>query len=78
VRGPAEPATFGGSRIISAIPVGVGPGGNIPVYFEVLSCAGALALTAITDPAHFADLDTLTVAVRAELDLIMDHPAARH
>jgi len=48
VRGPAEPVTFGGCPITSAIPAGVGPGGNIPVYFEVLSYLGTLAVTAVS------------------------------
>ena len=52
----------------------VGPGGNIPVYFEVLSYAGTLTVTAIADPDHFPDLDTLTDALRDELDLIIRHP----
>ncbi len=77
VRGPAEPVAFGGCRITSAIPAGVGPGGNIPVYFEVLSYAGTLTVTAIADPDHFPELDTLTHALRAELDLIIHSPAAR-
>lgn len=77
VRGPAAPVTFGGSRVTSAIPAGAGPGGNIPVYFEVLSYAGTLTLTATTDPDHFPDLDTLTVALRAEVDLITHHPEVR-
>jgi len=75
VRGPAEPVTFGGSQVISAIPVSVAEGGNVTVYFGVLSYAGTLTLTAITDPDHFPDLDTLTDALRAELDLIIHHPA---
>lgn len=70
VRGPAGRVTFGRSPIISAIPVGVGPGGNIPVYFEVLSYAGTLTVTAITDPGHFPELGALTDALRAELGLI--------
>ena len=37
VRGPAEQVTFGGSPITSAIPVGLAEGGNITVYFELLS-----------------------------------------
>jgi diacylglycerol O-acyltransferase / wax synthase len=77
VRGPAEPVTFGGCPITSAIPAGVGPGGNIPVYFEVLSYAGTLTLTAIADPDHFPELGTLTDALRAELDLIGHVPPAR-
>ena len=76
VRGPAEPVTFGGCPITSAISAGVGPGGNIPVYFEVLSYAGTLTVTAIADPDHFPELDTLTDALRAELDVIVDR--SRH
>jgi len=74
VRAPAEPVTFGGSPITSAVPVGVGPGGNIPIYFEVLSYAGTLAITAVADPGHFAGLSSLTTALRAELDLIIRTP----
>lgn len=70
VRGPAEPVTFGGCPVSSAIPVGLGSGGNIPVYFEVLSYAGALTLTATVDPGHFGDLGALTDALHAELDLM--------
>jgi diacylglycerol O-acyltransferase len=77
VRGPSEPVRFGGSPVTSAIPVGLGPGGNIPVYFEVLSYAGTLTLTATVDPSHFRDLSVLTDALRAELDLIIHHPAVR-
>ena len=77
VRGPAGPVTFGGCRIISAIPAGVGPGGNIPVYFEVLSYAGTLTMTVVADPDHFCDLGTLSDALRTEFDLIIQHPAVR-
>jgi WS/DGAT/MGAT family acyltransferase len=71
VRGPAEQVTFGGFAITSAIPLVVAEGGNITVYFEVLSYAGTLAISVITDPDHFPDLDTLTDALRTELDLII-------
>jgi diacylglycerol O-acyltransferase / wax synthase len=74
VRGPTEPVTFGGSPITSAIPVGVGPGGNVPVCFEVLSYAGTLTITAVIDPGHFAGLGALASALRAELDVITRHP----
>ena len=75
VRGPAEQVTFGGSPITSAIPVGLAEGGNITVYFELLSYAGTLTLTAIIDPDHFPDPATLTDALHAELDQIIGHPA---
>ena len=77
VRGPAEPVSFGACPITSAIPAGVGPGGNIPVYFEVLSYAGTLTVTAIADPDHFPGLGPLADALRAELDLIIRHSVAR-
>jgi WS/DGAT/MGAT family acyltransferase len=75
VRGPDEPITFGGSPISSAIPVALAAGGNITVYFDVLSYAGTLTVTAIVDPDRFLDLDTLTDGLRAELDLIIHTPA---
>jgi diacylglycerol O-acyltransferase / wax synthase len=70
VRGPAEQVTFDGSPISSAIPVALAEGGNITAYFEALSYAGTLTVTVIIDPDHFPDLDTLTYALCAELDLI--------
>jgi len=77
VRGPAEQVTFGGFPITSAIPLVVAEGGNVTVYFEVLSYAGTLTISVIIDPDHFPDLDTLTDALRAELDLIIHLPPAR-
>ena len=71
VRGPAEPVSFGGSPVVSAIPVAVADAGNVTVYFSMLSYAGTLTLTAITDPAHFPDPRTLADALRAELDQVI-------
>ena len=71
VRGPAEPVTFGAAEVMSAIPAGVAEGGNISVDFEVLSYAGTLTLTAITDPDQLPDPGTLTDALRSELDQII-------
>jgi diacylglycerol O-acyltransferase / wax synthase len=70
VRGPRQPVTFGGSPIRSAVPAGVGPGGNVPVYFEVLSYAGTLTVTVTVDPDRFAGLAAVAGTLRAELDLI--------
>jgi hypothetical protein len=36
----------------------------------VLTYAGTLTVTAIVDPDHVPDLDTLTAGLRAELELI--------
>lgn len=70
VRGPVEPLAFGGAAITSAVPVGVAEGGNQTVYFEVLSYAGALTISAIVDPDRFPDVDVLADGLRAELDLV--------
>ncbi len=67
VRGPVEPVSFGGCRVTSAIPVVVGDGGNIPVFFEVLSYAGTLTVTMITDPGRFPDVAGLAAALRSAL-----------
>lgn len=70
VRGPDEPVTFGGSPVVSAIPVGMGECGNTTVHFGVFSYAGTVTITAIADPDHFPDLDVLEDGLRAELAAI--------
>ena len=47
------------------------------MYFEVLSYAGTLAITAIIDPEHFRSIDALTNALSAELELIMQRDPSR-
>ena len=47
--------------------------GNMTAYFDMLSYAGTVTVTAITDPDHFPDPDTLAGALGAELDQI-SHP----
>lgn len=74
VRGPVEPVTLGGQQVSAAIPVGVGEGGNMTVYFEVLSYAGVLTISVIVDPDHGPDLDDLTRLLQNELDLIIASP----
>jgi diacylglycerol O-acyltransferase / wax synthase len=67
VRGPAEPLSFGGSRIDSAVPLGVADGGNTTVYVDALSYDGTLTLVAVVDPDHFPDAGALTRALEDEL-----------
>jgi hypothetical protein len=74
VRGPADPVAIGGWPVTAAIPVGVGPGGNVPVHFEVLSYAGTLTFTVVIDPDHFPGGDELADALRAELGMITAVP----
>ena len=71
VRGPAEPLTFDGRPITSAIPVGVADGGNVAAYFEVLSYAGTVTISTIVDPDHFPDLDGFARELRRQLDLVV-------
>jgi WS/DGAT/MGAT family acyltransferase len=76
LRGPDEILTFGGTTIASAVPIGVAEGGNATVYFEVLSYAGTVTISAVVDPDHFPDIDVLTDGLRRELDQIV-HASAR-
>jgi hypothetical protein len=70
VRGPQQQVTFGGFPACAAIPIGIGDGGNATVYFEILSYAGTLTVTAITDPECWPDLDRLVDGLRRELDAV--------
>ncbi len=71
VRGPVDPVTLGGHLVNAAIPVGVGEGGNMTAYFEVLSYAGVLTIAMIVDPDHGPNLDDLTRRLQSELDSII-------
>ena len=79
VRGPVEAVSFGGFPVTAAIPVVVGDSGNIPVFFEVLSYAGTLTVTMITDPDRFPDAAVLAGALRSALADItaQEDPAPR-
>ena len=67
LRGPREPLTFGGRKVVSAVPLAVAEGGNVPVYFEVLSYAGTLTVSVVVDPEHFPELDRLAHLLEGEL-----------
>jgi diacylglycerol O-acyltransferase len=71
VRGPVDPVTLGGHQVDAAIPAGVGEGGNMTAYFEVLSYAGVLTIAMIVDPDHGPDLDDLERRLQSELDSII-------
>lgn len=68
LRGPDHPLHFAGCPVTSATPVGVAEGGNVPVYFEVLSYAGTLTVAVVADPDHFNELRVLADHLRDELD----------
>jgi hypothetical protein len=71
VRGPVDPVTLGGHQVDAAIPIGVGEGGNMTAYFEVLSYAGVLTIAMIVDPDHGPDFDDLARRLQSELDSII-------
>lgn len=70
VRGPRTPLAFGRIPMSAAIPVAIGEGGNMTVYFEALSYAGTLTITAVTDRDHFPDSGRLAEELNAELAAI--------
>jgi WS/DGAT/MGAT family acyltransferase len=67
VRGPVEPVSFDGRRIVSAVPLVVAESGNATVSFEVLSYAGTLTVAAIVDPDHFPDQEVLRACLAEAL-----------
>jgi diacylglycerol O-acyltransferase / wax synthase len=66
LRGPAQPVTFAGAPVRAVIPL-PNTTGNVPVTFGVLSCAGTLWISVVSDPAPLPDIGVLTAALRREL-----------
>jgi WS/DGAT/MGAT family acyltransferase len=58
VRGPVEPVLLGGHRVRAVVPAAVNPG-NIGVSFDVLSYAGVLGVTVVSDPEIVTEPDRL-------------------
>ena len=77
VRGPVEPVSFDGRRVVSAVPLVVAESGNATVTFEVLSYAGTLTVAAVVDPDHFPDQDVLRACLAEALleTCSLDRPA---
>jgi diacylglycerol O-acyltransferase len=71
VRGPTEVLSFGGHRISAVVPAAVNPG-NIGVSFDVLSYAGVLSVTVVTDPDIIKELDLLTQALSRVFTRLVD------
>lgn len=66
VRGPREPLSLGGCRIVELIPVAA-ISGNVGVAFAVLSYAGRLTVTVVADPDRCPDAARLAELVRINL-----------
>jgi diacylglycerol O-acyltransferase len=66
LRGPPQPLTFAGAPVRAVIPI-PNTTGNVTVTFGVLSYAGALRITVLSDPSRMPDVAMLTAALRREL-----------
>lgn len=71
LRGPEKPLYLAGLRVTGVVPVTVSAG-NVAVAFAVLSYAGTLATTLITDPDLVEDVPVLREALRREFQEIVD------
>ncbi len=69
VRGPAHEVHLGGGAVRRIVPIAVNPG-NVTVSFDVLSYAGRLVVTVVSDPDHVPDHSVLARALQSELDLL--------
>lgn len=68
VHGPDEDIALGGRTVVSIVPLASAETGNVRLSFDVLSYAGRLTITVITDPDTVPDLPDLVAALRRELD----------
>jgi len=75
VRGPAERLRIAGHEVSALIPVAVSPG-NVGASFAVLSYAGELAVTVVTDPDIVPDDETLVALLAHELEALAADEAA--
>ncbi len=66
LRGPAEPLTLAGAPVRAVIPV-PSTTDNVTVTFGVLSQAGTLRITILSDPGRVPDVAVLAGALRREL-----------
>lgn len=66
LHGPAQPLTFAGAPVRAVIPF-PNMTGNVTVTFGVLSYAGTLGITVVSDPSRVPDVAVLMAALRREL-----------
>jgi diacylglycerol O-acyltransferase / wax synthase len=66
LRGPGAQVTLDGRPVTDLVPISLATG-NVTVAFAVLSYAGTVTITIVTDPAHHPDRDVLVAALESEL-----------
>ena len=77
VRGPDHVLTLGGRRIGEIIPVAITPG-NVAVTFDILSYAGSVCITIVSDPDLVGDGSVLAGLLSEELhDLVAGDGTSR-
>lgn len=70
LKGPQSALSMGGFPVVDIVPLTV-TSGNITVLFAVLSYAGRLTVTIVSDPTTCSDLDTLQDALAGELTALI-------
>ena len=63
LRGPTEPILLAGGRVTRVVPMAITPG-NVTVSFDVLSLAGRLVVTVVSDPTRLPEHALLRDALR--------------
>jgi hypothetical protein len=76
LHGPDRRITLGGRAVVSIVPLVCAETGNVRVSFDVLSYAGALAITVVADPDAVPDLSGLATALHSELAALASTPAS--
>jgi diacylglycerol O-acyltransferase len=71
VRGPTEPVFLGGHPIRAIIPAAINPG-NVGVSFDVLSYAGVLSVTIVSDPQIVSEPQRLADALNDVFTRLME------
>lgn len=66
VRGPGERLLLAGSAVVAVVPVATNPG-DVTVSFDVMSYAGTLGITLVSDPLHVPEAAWLARTVAEEL-----------
>jgi hypothetical protein len=69
LRGPSEPLTIAGARVVDAVPLS-GTQGNVALAFAALSYAGRMSVTALIDPDVVPERRVLRQALQHELDAV--------
>jgi hypothetical protein len=66
LRGPRERLSIAGCEVTRVVPIAVNPG-NVTVSFDVLSLAGRLVVTVVSDPERVPDHQDLASLLEEHL-----------